>query len=197
MGESQPVAPNTLPNGKDNPEGRAQNRRVEITTSHRDVPRVIQTGCFDPAVSLRPGSTGAFFYLLAVPAYNPAPTPVRRTAYAASHRHPAQRPLDRIPVEPEQSRSGTDTPSPSRTAAFSPILPREEAATPATAPKPLPSNLDQHVLIPGLVNAHTHASMTLLRGLADDLPLDDLVAGPHLAGRGALGRIPISSATAP
>lgn len=32
MGESQSVAPNTLPNGKDNPEGRAQNRRVEITT---------------------------------------------------------------------------------------------------------------------------------------------------------------------
>jgi OOP family OmpA-OmpF porin len=32
MGESQPVAPNTLPNGKDNPEGRAQNRRVEVTT---------------------------------------------------------------------------------------------------------------------------------------------------------------------
>jgi 5-methylthioadenosine/S-adenosylhomocysteine deaminase len=29
-----------------------------------------------------------------------------------------------------------------------------------------------HVLIPGLVNAHTHAAMTLLRGLADDLPLE-------------------------
>jgi len=28
-----------------------------------------------------------------------------------------------------------------------------------------------HVLIPGLVNAHTHAAMTLFRGLADDLPL--------------------------
>lgn len=28
-----------------------------------------------------------------------------------------------------------------------------------------------HLLIPGLVNAHTHASMSLLRGLADDLPL--------------------------
>ena len=28
-----------------------------------------------------------------------------------------------------------------------------------------------HVLIPGLVNLHTHAAMTLLRGLADDLPL--------------------------
>jgi 5-methylthioadenosine/S-adenosylhomocysteine deaminase len=32
--------------------------------------------------------------------------------------------------------------------------------------------LPHHVLIPGLVNAHTHAAMTLLRGLADDLPLE-------------------------
>lgn len=31
--------------------------------------------------------------------------------------------------------------------------------------------LDAHALIPGLVNAHTHSPMTLLRGLADDLPL--------------------------
>jgi len=31
--------------------------------------------------------------------------------------------------------------------------------------------LDNHVLIPGLVNAHTHAAMSLMRGLADDLPL--------------------------
>ena len=29
-----------------------------------------------------------------------------------------------------------------------------------------------HVLIPGLVNAHTHAAMTLMRGLADDMPLE-------------------------
>lgn len=28
-----------------------------------------------------------------------------------------------------------------------------------------------HLLIPGLINAHTHAAMSLLRGLADDLPL--------------------------
>nr|VFK13476.1 MAG: Cytosine/adenosine deaminase [Candidatus Kentron sp. LFY] len=28
-----------------------------------------------------------------------------------------------------------------------------------------------HVLIPGLVNAHTHAAMTLFRGIASDLPL--------------------------
>ncbi|MDZ4316535.1 MAG: TRZ/ATZ family hydrolase [Azonexus sp.] len=31
--------------------------------------------------------------------------------------------------------------------------------------------LDEHILIPGLVNLHTHAAMTLLRGIADDLPL--------------------------
>jgi 5-methylthioadenosine/S-adenosylhomocysteine deaminase len=29
-----------------------------------------------------------------------------------------------------------------------------------------------HVLIPGLVNAHTHAAMTLFRGFADDMPLE-------------------------
>ena len=29
-----------------------------------------------------------------------------------------------------------------------------------------------HVLIPGLVNSHTHAAMTLFRGLADDMPLE-------------------------
>lgn len=33
-----------------------------------------------------------------------------------------------------------------------------------------------HALIPGLVNAHTHAAMTLLRGLADDLPLAEWLA---------------------
>ncbi len=31
--------------------------------------------------------------------------------------------------------------------------------------------LPTHVLLPGLVNAHTHAAMTLLRGIADDVPL--------------------------
>lgn len=31
--------------------------------------------------------------------------------------------------------------------------------------------LPQHVLIPGLVNLHTHAAMSLMRGLADDRPL--------------------------
>jgi 5-methylthioadenosine/S-adenosylhomocysteine deaminase len=31
--------------------------------------------------------------------------------------------------------------------------------------------LENHALIPGLINSHTHAAMSLLRGLADDLPL--------------------------
>jgi len=39
------------------------------------------------------------------------------------------------------------------------FIPRERVELPA------------HALIPGLVNAHTHNPMTLMRGLADDLPL--------------------------
>jgi 5-methylthioadenosine/S-adenosylhomocysteine deaminase len=31
--------------------------------------------------------------------------------------------------------------------------------------------LPEHVLVPGLVNLHTHAAMVLMRGMADDLPL--------------------------
>ncbi len=33
--------------------------------------------------------------------------------------------------------------------------------------------LPHHVLLPGLVNAHGHAAMTLLRGIAEDLPLQE------------------------
>ena len=33
--------------------------------------------------------------------------------------------------------------------------------------------LPHHALIPGLINAHTHAAMSLFRGLSDDLPLMD------------------------
>ncbi len=33
--------------------------------------------------------------------------------------------------------------------------------------------MDNHVLLPGLINSHTHASMSLMRGIADDLPLMD------------------------
>jgi 5-methylthioadenosine/S-adenosylhomocysteine deaminase len=51
-----------------------------------------------------------------------------------------------------------------------------EAVLPAAdAERRFPSyerlTLDEHALIPGLINVHTHAAMTLMRGLADDLPL--------------------------
>jgi 5-methylthioadenosine/S-adenosylhomocysteine deaminase len=34
-------------------------------------------------------------------------------------------------------------------------------------------NLENHALLPGLINSHTHAAMSLMRGIADDLPLMD------------------------
>jgi 5-methylthioadenosine/S-adenosylhomocysteine deaminase len=49
------------------------------------------------------------------------------------------------------------------------LLPTEtaDAAYAPRATRCLPS----HALIPGLVNAHTHAAMTLMRGVGDDMPL--------------------------
>jgi len=49
------------------------------------------------------------------------------------------------------------------------ILPTGEARADIQAAQEL--ELPGHALIPGLINAHTHSPMTLLRGLADDLPL--------------------------
>src|SRR5258706_1862584 len=49
------------------------------------------------------------------------------------------------------------------------VLPRERAETQFAAQEVV--RLDDHVLIPGLVNLHCHAAMSLLRGLADDVPL--------------------------
>jgi len=49
------------------------------------------------------------------------------------------------------------------------LLPTAEAKEQIDAAETL--ELPDHVLIPGLINAHTHAAMNLLRGLADDLPL--------------------------
>jgi 5-methylthioadenosine/S-adenosylhomocysteine deaminase len=51
------------------------------------------------------------------------------------------------------------------------ILPTEQAR--ATYQADIEHTLEGHLLIPGFINAHTHAAMTLLRGLADDLPLHD------------------------
>jgi 5-methylthioadenosine/S-adenosylhomocysteine deaminase len=56
-----------------------------------------------------------------------------------------------------------------RDGAIEAVLPQAQAAPRYAdyAQVALPS----HALIPGLVNAHTHAAMTLLRGIGDDLPL--------------------------
>jgi 5-methylthioadenosine/S-adenosylhomocysteine deaminase len=51
------------------------------------------------------------------------------------------------------------------------VLPADQAGR-ALAPAEV-VDLPGHVLIPGLVNLHTHAAMSLMRGLADDLALMD------------------------
>lgn len=48
-------------------------------------------------------------------------------------------------------------------------LPTSEARS--RYPDASEERFDQHVLLPGLVNLHAHMAMTLLRGVADDLPL--------------------------
>lgn len=49
------------------------------------------------------------------------------------------------------------------------LVPQEEADKRYNAQQEI--YLGNHLLIPGLVNAHGHAAMSLLRGYADDLPL--------------------------
>src|SRR5688500_17651552 len=49
------------------------------------------------------------------------------------------------------------------------ILPRDEARVQFVPREHVV--LNRHALIPGLINLHTHAAMSLMRGMADDLPL--------------------------
>jgi len=51
------------------------------------------------------------------------------------------------------------------------VLPWTEAE--AKYPSAERIELGAHVLIPGLINGHTHSAMSLLRGVADDVPLMD------------------------
>lgn len=51
------------------------------------------------------------------------------------------------------------------------IVPQDEADKRFSAEQTI--NLTNHVVIPGLINTHGHAAMTLLRGYADDKPLHD------------------------
>ena len=50
------------------------------------------------------------------------------------------------------------------------IYPQSEAQSHIEAKNRV--QLGDHVLLPGLINTHTHAAMSLLRGYADDLPLE-------------------------
>jgi len=50
------------------------------------------------------------------------------------------------------------------------LVPNEEADKRFSAEQTI--HLGNHLLIPGLINAHGRAAMSLLRGYADDLPLD-------------------------
>jgi 5-methylthioadenosine/S-adenosylhomocysteine deaminase len=49
------------------------------------------------------------------------------------------------------------------------ILPNEKAKSKFRPAEQ--HTLDDHVIVPGFINAHTHAAMSLFRGMADDLPL--------------------------
>ncbi|WP_438971783.1 TRZ/ATZ family hydrolase [Methylophaga sp.] len=49
------------------------------------------------------------------------------------------------------------------------LLPQEQAKQLYSAS--VTHNMDQHCIIPGLINNHAHAAMSLFRGLADDMPL--------------------------
>ncbi len=73
-----------------------------------------------------------------------------------------------IPVEPEDSVL-TEHAIAIHDGMIQAILPAEEARL-----RYAPSShiiLKHHAVIPGLINLHTHTAMTLMRGLADDLPL--------------------------
>jgi 5-methylthioadenosine/S-adenosylhomocysteine deaminase len=88
---------------------------------------------------------------------------------------PAPRPVDLalaarwlLPVEPSGTLAGhTLIVDGGRIVALAP----DAEATRDYAPRERVV-LDRHLLMPGLVNAHTHTAMTLLRGIADDVPLD-------------------------
>jgi len=73
-----------------------------------------------------------------------------------------------IPVEPEGVVHGHHAIA-IRDGRIIDILPTAEAGKKYQADVTL--NLEHHALLPGLINTHTHAAMSLFRGLADDLPL--------------------------
>ncbi|MEJ2652865.1 MAG: TRZ/ATZ family hydrolase [Gammaproteobacteria bacterium] len=73
-----------------------------------------------------------------------------------------------IPVEPDNTVHGHHSLA-VKDDRIHALLPTDEARRRYRADVEL--DLPDHALIPGLINAHTHAAMSLFRGLADDLPL--------------------------
>lgn len=73
-----------------------------------------------------------------------------------------------LPVDP-QDRQLTDHAIAIGGGEILALLPSEEARRSIDAERVV--DLPGHLVIPGLINAHTHAAMVLMRGLADDLPL--------------------------
>lgn len=74
-----------------------------------------------------------------------------------------------IPVEPDATQVLENHSIAIRDGRIQAILPATEARQNWQAKNAL--DLSSHAVIPGLINTHTHAAMSLLRGLADDLPL--------------------------
>jgi 5-methylthioadenosine/S-adenosylhomocysteine deaminase len=72
-----------------------------------------------------------------------------------------------IPIEPAGALTGHALiVNAGKIVALLPVEAADDAFAPRTA-----LDLPAHALIPGLINAHTHAAMTLMRGVADDIPL--------------------------
>ena len=63
------------------------------------------------------------------------------------------------------------------------VLPSTDAQS-RYAPKRR-ADMTGHIVLPGLVNAHCHAAMSLMRGIADDLALQDWLQG-HIWPREAV-----------
>lgn len=75
-----------------------------------------------------------------------------------------------IPVEPDR-RVLTDHAVAINDGRIEAVLPIAEARRRFNASGVI--TLHDHALLPGLINLHTHAAMTLMRGLSDDVPLMD------------------------